>query len=849
MLTMPENIWMISKMKKIPHQIFLSYAREDKESAEVLYGKLLRAGHKPWMDTKDIIAGEKWEICIKNAIKNSDFFLVCLSGNSLNKRGFLQKEIRDALNIMDEMLDNDIYLIPVRFEDCSVQDKLNVFQWVNLYEKEGISKLNKAIEEGVNRRFAKDKFDNNDDINKDINLLDHIVIENDSIKLQEDTNKEEVIDRRFTKDKYENNNDNNEEDFNLSNHTIIENNSIKQPEETKKDLKGTGMIGYLRKILESSQICKQRFDEAEKLAYGIFEDKQGRYFPLPYYNEYGIKHCQEVETFLDEILSHVTDPNKDFIPNPEEAMYLLSGAWTHDIGMMFRIFTEEQCKDIPKDPDICAKLRNEHEKRTSQHLWNVWNIECNWTDEEKAYLANICHYHRMKNRFEEFSLTEINGTITKEKVRIKVIAALLRIANACHIDRSMITGNLENLYDSLKMQPEDVCYHKRSNLISSVEFFHSHQQIVINSLVPEPVNFDRGEFDFKEIIELVRKEIEEVLKEVQTVILPYTNTAFREVLKKVNELKGLNDQAPQRCLGIWPYFLKKPFSATEGASSLAKMLLFELKVTQNYGDSFQRRIRGMIKEVIQWRPYDVSNFKIQQEVDSILSTEDHASPYNIRLKAYLNDFLINICKNCNKMTNRIIKYISPDDILFVYGYSINIKKFLEAIKNNYSGIIYIVDSHPSDTYLQFEPHEDEQISNLLNNLNFNYKYIKLNEVSLILQDLKRTNKKSKILLGTHSVLFFENDYHLLCKKGCKILSLAGKDGGAEVFAFAETNKFTNIEENTDIHSVSDYGFSYNQDNGNIEIANHLQNSGIKMDLISKSYIDYLITEERIYDNN
>ena len=133
-------------------QIFLSYAREDKEAIESLYQKLSDSGHKPWMDTKDILPGEKWPNSIRKAINESDFFLACLSCHSVNKRGFLQREINQALNNLPELLEDDIFLIPVRLEDCDLPDSLSDFQWVDLYEPDGWTRLLKAIEVGVLRR-------------------------------------------------------------------------------------------------------------------------------------------------------------------------------------------------------------------------------------------------------------------------------------------------------------------------------------------------------------------------------------------------------------------------------------------------------------------------------------------------------------------------------------------------------------------------------------------------------------------------------------------------------------------------------------------------------------------------
>jgi hypothetical protein len=133
-------------------QIFLSYAREDEKKVGNLYQKLSAAGFKPWMDIKDILPGEQWKPCIQKAIRGSDFFLVCLSANSASKRGWVQREMKQALDLWQEKLDSDIYLIPIRLEDCEAPESLGDFQSVNLFEEDGWTRLVKAIKVGMERR-------------------------------------------------------------------------------------------------------------------------------------------------------------------------------------------------------------------------------------------------------------------------------------------------------------------------------------------------------------------------------------------------------------------------------------------------------------------------------------------------------------------------------------------------------------------------------------------------------------------------------------------------------------------------------------------------------------------------
>ena len=341
--------------KNTGSQIFISYCINDKDQVEDIYNILTLFGCTPWMDTRDIPPGDRWEKSTKTAISNSDFFMVCLTKNSYEKRGYLQQEIKKALDIWQEKLEDDIYLFPARLEECDVPEDLQDFQWVNLYEDDGWDRLFKAIQSGIDRRQAKgDKDEQRND--KDTRPLNQTPEKSDSKK------------------PYQNN------------ITDLKGTDI---EDSEQYWRGKNGNGYLRKILALSQDCQNKFDETEKLAYGIFKDPQGRYVPLPFFTPHGISHCQAVEGFMNEILSAGSDLNKDFIPNSEEAMYLLSAARIHDIGMMYGIFSGEQASDIANNPDYCAKLRNEHEIRTTHHILNEWRLECHWNYEEKAILANI----------------------------------------------------------------------------------------------------------------------------------------------------------------------------------------------------------------------------------------------------------------------------------------------------------------------------------------------------------------------------------------------------------------------------------------------------------------------------
>ena len=124
-----------------PLRVFLSYAREDNSAAEELYDRLLHAGFQPWLDSKDLLPGQDWRVEIERNIRKADCVIICLSGKSTEKRGYVQREIRTALEISDEIPEGKIFLIPLRLEPCTVPAVLSKFHWTDLFEPKGFDRL------------------------------------------------------------------------------------------------------------------------------------------------------------------------------------------------------------------------------------------------------------------------------------------------------------------------------------------------------------------------------------------------------------------------------------------------------------------------------------------------------------------------------------------------------------------------------------------------------------------------------------------------------------------------------------------------------------------------------------
>ena len=126
-------------------KVFLCHSKDDKPKIRKLYSRLTTDNFDVWLDEVKLIPGQDWDFEIKKAVRKSDTVVVCLSNSSTTKEGYIQKEIRFALDVADEKPEGTIFLIPARLEDCSFPSRINRFQWVDLFEKNGYSKLKEAL--------------------------------------------------------------------------------------------------------------------------------------------------------------------------------------------------------------------------------------------------------------------------------------------------------------------------------------------------------------------------------------------------------------------------------------------------------------------------------------------------------------------------------------------------------------------------------------------------------------------------------------------------------------------------------------------------------------------------------
>jgi hypothetical protein len=126
----------------------LSYAREDLKDAERLYQQLGAAGIEAWFDKEALYGGQHFEETIQEAIESCDFFIALLSKHYVSKIGFVQNEIRCALDLLDLRPPDQVFIIPARLDRSeTTYRRLGALHRIDLFQdwRSGVSQIVRSI--------------------------------------------------------------------------------------------------------------------------------------------------------------------------------------------------------------------------------------------------------------------------------------------------------------------------------------------------------------------------------------------------------------------------------------------------------------------------------------------------------------------------------------------------------------------------------------------------------------------------------------------------------------------------------------------------------------------------------
>jgi formylglycine-generating enzyme required for sulfatase activity len=122
-------------------RVFLCHSSQDKPIVRELYQRLNAEGWiDPWLDEEKLLPGQDWDMEIEKAVASTEAVIVCISNNSINKEGYVQRELKFVLDIALEKPEGTIFIIPVRFDNCVVPRRIRTWQYVDYFPEDRIDR-------------------------------------------------------------------------------------------------------------------------------------------------------------------------------------------------------------------------------------------------------------------------------------------------------------------------------------------------------------------------------------------------------------------------------------------------------------------------------------------------------------------------------------------------------------------------------------------------------------------------------------------------------------------------------------------------------------------------------------
>ena len=128
-----------------PAQVFLCHSADAEEPVRRLRERLVADGVPCWLAAADARTDQDLDRQIVAAVQRSRYVLACVSRRSITDRGYLDEQLRTAVEAADAQPEGATFLVPVRLEPCPIPQRLARWHWVDLFTDHGYERLLSAL--------------------------------------------------------------------------------------------------------------------------------------------------------------------------------------------------------------------------------------------------------------------------------------------------------------------------------------------------------------------------------------------------------------------------------------------------------------------------------------------------------------------------------------------------------------------------------------------------------------------------------------------------------------------------------------------------------------------------------
>lgn len=113
---------------------FLCYPSEHLEAALEVKSFIKSVGIECWFDKDSLVAGEDWDRARSLALQAADVVVVLCASQTNERNGVYQRELNEAIRLLDDKRVGIVYLIPLRLEKVPLPPELTRQQYVDHFD-------------------------------------------------------------------------------------------------------------------------------------------------------------------------------------------------------------------------------------------------------------------------------------------------------------------------------------------------------------------------------------------------------------------------------------------------------------------------------------------------------------------------------------------------------------------------------------------------------------------------------------------------------------------------------------------------------------------------------------------
>ena len=293
----------------------------------------------------------------------------------------------------------------------------------------------------------------------------------------------------------------------------------------------------------------------------VWKNNEARTKQIRYFTPHGEMHFRAVEHILFRLI-----PGKSHKKlTSYEKFLLLASAWLHDIGMLRGVLPG----DITMED---AEIRETHHIRSEKFIGEKYR-EVGVLEREATAFGIMARFHRRRCLLSNCpAILPISG---EGRVRLRLLAAYLRLADALHVDQTRAPDDQYAVMLAYDIPRKEKLHWLRSKFIIGIDVDPGNQEIVVyfkrpvNREVEDSQAIRRTHRTLDSVYNLVMQDLENELNTVQEPLFKANISYYLRVTKQVVDVES-DEQLARDIESIFNFYhlLDNPSS-----SALSKILL------------------------------------------------------------------------------------------------------------------------------------------------------------------------------------------------------------------------------------------------------------------------------------